>query len=363
MTLRDFFVIKHKGRIVASLCLIPLKWSIGGVPLKVAEMGCVATLSEYRHHGLQRRLVAEYHKRVAEEGYELSAIEGIPYFYRQFGYEYALPLLEETRISLNQIPDYKPKHKIRPLAASDISRAMQLLDRTQQKFYVRAIREEGIWRMQEKTGMVAEYNFESHVVEEKGETIAYFRTSENPETKELFLREITDLDETAAHTVLGFLKEIGKKQALETLVVQTSYLDLFTGYVTALGGVKQVPPYAWQIRITDYLRIFQKLKPLFEKRLASSAYCRTTETVNFNFYRFTVQMTVKDGVVTDVQRLESSEDRTIRFNPIVFTQLLLGHRSREELEAVYPDCIVRLSHRQLVDVLFPKLPSYIHTAY
>ncbi|MEM3459050.1 MAG: GNAT family N-acetyltransferase [Candidatus Bathyarchaeia archaeon] len=100
MTLKNFLVIKHHDKIVATLNLISVEWSIGGIPLQVAEMGQVATLAEYRHRGLQRRLVEEFHKQAAEQGYDLCAIEGIPYFYRQFGYEYALPLLEETKLGV-----------------------------------------------------------------------------------------------------------------------------------------------------------------------------------------------------------------------------------------------------------------------
>jgi N-acetylglutamate synthase-like GNAT family acetyltransferase len=65
MMLEDHFVIKHKNCIVACLNLIPEKWSIGEIPLKVAEMGCVGTLPEFRHRGLIRTLVNEFHKRVA----------------------------------------------------------------------------------------------------------------------------------------------------------------------------------------------------------------------------------------------------------------------------------------------------------
>jgi N-acetylglutamate synthase-like GNAT family acetyltransferase len=57
MTLDDFFVVKHRGMIVAGLCLIPSEWSIGGIRVKVAELGCVGTLSEYRHQGLQQKLM------------------------------------------------------------------------------------------------------------------------------------------------------------------------------------------------------------------------------------------------------------------------------------------------------------------
>lgn len=104
--------------------------------MKVAELGCVATLQEYQHQGLQRRLMAEYHERVSEQEYDLCAIEGIPYFYRQFGYEYALPLDEQIRIRLDEILKYASAHAIRPFACGDISGAIQLFARAQKKFYV-----------------------------------------------------------------------------------------------------------------------------------------------------------------------------------------------------------------------------------
>lgn len=234
MMLEDHFVIKHKNRIVACLNLIPEKWCIGEIPLKVAEMGCVGTHPEFRHRGLIRTLVNEFHKRVATHGYDLSVIEGIPYFYRQFGYEYAIPLDEEITIRFDQIPDYELKH---------------------------------------------------------------------------------------------------------------------------------VSPYAWQIRVTEYVKLFKKMKPLFEKRLAESTYRYLTEKLNFNFRRHIVQMNVENGIVNDVQHLETNEDRTIGLNPLVFVQLLLGYRSRSEIEMIYPDFRIRPSHKHLIDVLFPKLPSYIHAAY
>jgi len=364
MTLSDHFVIKHRGKIVSCLNLIPVKWSIGGVPLKVAEMGNVATLPEYRHRGLIRRLVAEFHKRVADKGYDLSVIAGIPYFYRQFGYEYAIPIDEETRIKIDQIPDYEPKHNIRPFNDEDIPKAMQLLKQTQQKFYVHSIRDEKIWRMQQKTLMASDPpRFEGYAVEGNEDIVAYFRIVDKPKDKELVLREVTDTDQLTARSILRFLKDTGKKRGHETLATMASHHDSFTEHIVSVGGMKQIPSYAWQIRVTDYVKIFKKMKPLFEKRLATSTYWHLIEKLYFNFRHYTVQMTVEDGKIIDVQRLETNEDRTIGLNPLVFTQLLLGHRSRQELEAIYPDFRIRPSHKHLIDVLFPKLPSYIHAVY
>jgi len=363
MTLNNFLVIKHHGKIVATLNLIPVMWSIGGIPLKVAEMGQVATLTEYRHRGLQRRLTDEFHKKAAEQEYDLCAIEGIPYFYRQFGYEYALPLLEETKIRLDQIPDYESNITLRPFTAEDIPKAMQLLAQSQKKFYVHVLRDEKIWKMQQETGIASGNKFEAYALEKDGNMLAYFRITERPEEKALFLQEASDVDLYTSKVVLSVVKNIGKQHGLEALVSQMSYYDPLTQQLVNLGATQQNPPYAWQIRVTDYAKVLQKMKPLFERRLAESMYCHLTEKLNFNFRRYVVQITVEDGLIKDIRRIESSEDRTIGLNPLVFVQLLLGHRSRQELEITYPDFNVRPSHKHLIDTLFPKLPSHIHAAY
>jgi hypothetical protein len=326
-------------------------------------LGCVATLPEFRHLGLQRRLANEFHKQAKEQKYDLCAIEGIPYFYRQFGYEYAVPLNEETRIRLDQIPDYESSLNVRPLTEKDIPQAMQLLKQSQRKFYVHTVRDEPIWRMQQQTGLDSESRFDGFAVEKNGDMAAYIRISNKPEDRQLILREATDADYPTNKAILKFLKDTGKQHGFETLLSNISYVDSLSQLLVAFGAVQRIPPYAWQVRITDYVGIFHEMKTLFERRLAASAYCRLSEKLHFNFRSYTVEVTVEDGSVTGVQRLESSEDRTIGLNPLVFTQLLLGHRSRSELEMIYPDFGIRQSHKHMIDVLFPKLPSHIHSPY
>ncbi len=52
----------------------------------------VATDARYRNRGLVRALFEMIHARSSAEGHLVQAITGIPYFYRQFGYEYVLDL-------------------------------------------------------------------------------------------------------------------------------------------------------------------------------------------------------------------------------------------------------------------------------
>ena len=362
MTLKNHFVIKHHGKIVATLNLIPSEWSIGGILLKVAEMGNVATLPEHRNRGLIRTLVNEYHKEVVNQGYDLSVIEGIPYFYRQFGYEYAIPLDEEIVIQLERLPSQESIPEIRPFTDKEIPKAMKLLAETQSKFYIHSVRDEQIWKMQQETGLTDGHVFEGYAVEENGEMTAYFRLSRKPEQKQLVLREASDTDRRTIETVLSFIKEVGQKNGFETLLVRTSCCDPLTRHLVALGA-EQRTPYAWQIRVTDYASMFRKMKPLFEERLATSSFHNLTERLNFNFRRYVIQTSIENGVIPEIQRLETGKSCPIGLNPLVFTQLLLGHRNGHELEMNYPDFHVQDTHKQLVDVLFPKLPSYIHDAY
>lgn len=363
MTLKNHFIVKYHDSVVACLILIPVDWSIGKVQLKVAEMGIVATHPEYRRRGLMLKLISEYHRILDEQGYDLSAIEGIPFFYRKFGYEYALPLDEETTIPVDNIPDFESTQVVRYFEEKDVPHAMRLLAQNQKRFYVHSLRNEQIWRMQEDTGISGGDKFQGYVVEKGREVIAYFRIREKREDNQLVLRECSDADESTGRTIVGFLKKKAKEGDLSTLAAHTSYDDPITDCLVSLGGAKRVPPYAWQIRIMDYEGIFRKMKPLFQERLDNSSYRNLTETVTFNLHWYTVKMSITNGEIVSIDRSTTMERSKIWLNPLVFPQLLLGYRDRHELQMFYPDFIVRDSHKQLVDVLFPKLPSYIHTAY
>lgn len=242
MNLKNFYVIKDKDRMVSTINLIPVTWSIGGICLKAAEMGHVGTLPEYRGRGLIRRLIDEYHKEAQRQGYDIAVIEGIPYFYRQFGYEYAIPLLEETKIRLDQIPEWKSKIKIRPFAEKDIPTAKTLLEQSQKKFYVHSIRDETIWKMQQRTKIASDPEpFQDYAVKEQGKMIAYFRIRAIANEKELLLTEIAEVDQLAAQAVLSFLKNCGNQHNLETLSTNISYEEPFAEYLVCLGATKRVP--------------------------------------------------------------------------------------------------------------------------
>ncbi|MEH1130846.1 GNAT family N-acetyltransferase, partial [Micromonospora sp. CPCC 206061] len=88
----DFLVAEDSatGRPVASLVGLRQDWNLTGVRLPVAQIELVGTAPEHRGHRLTERLFASLHQRYAAGDAPIQMIEGIPYFYRRLGYDYAL---------------------------------------------------------------------------------------------------------------------------------------------------------------------------------------------------------------------------------------------------------------------------------
>ncbi|MCX6649729.1 MAG: GNAT family N-acetyltransferase [Candidatus Bathyarchaeota archaeon] len=359
MTSRNFFALWDGDLMVATLNLIPMTWSLGGITLKVAEMGVVGTHPEYRHRGLQRQLNVEFDRRVGEGGYHLAAIEGIPYFYRQFGYEYSVPLDEWAAIPLDKLPTGDVSG-ISPLKPNEISRAMSLLEATQRKHLVHCIRSREEWETQEKSGIVGEHPSKTYAVRNKGKIIAYFRAS--VEDKTVLLHEITETDKATSVIVAAFLRRLGEENGASELVSRESYVEPFDEYLFSLGTSKR-RPYGWQMKVVDPYRVLERIAPLFEERIRNSPLKGYSGTVPLNLYGVTVTLTFQNGAVTGVEQSPSEQKGDILVNPRVFPKMLLGYRSLDELEAEYPDVRIKPEYRPIIDILFPKGSSHIHTTY
>jgi hypothetical protein len=69
------------------------------VVLPAGQVELVATHRDYEGRGLVRALMAWAHERSESRGHVLQAMIGIPYFYRLFGYEYAIDIPRARRLA------------------------------------------------------------------------------------------------------------------------------------------------------------------------------------------------------------------------------------------------------------------------
>ena len=90
--LESCLVVAHGERIVSTATLLKETVRIGGVEIPTGQVELVATASDHEGRGLVRALIDEAHRRSAARGDLLQVMIGIPYFYRQFGYSYAIPI-------------------------------------------------------------------------------------------------------------------------------------------------------------------------------------------------------------------------------------------------------------------------------
>ncbi|SMD11472.1 GNAT family N-acetyltransferase [Lentzea albidocapillata] len=119
-------VADDDGRIVSTLTLMDETVMLAGLDIPAGQVEQVATDTEYEGRGLVRQLMSWAHDRSAERGHLLQFVMGVPYFYRQFGYTYSIPV-KQTR-PLATRPEAVAGHTIRRATEADIPVLNRLQD-------------------------------------------------------------------------------------------------------------------------------------------------------------------------------------------------------------------------------------------
>jgi GNAT superfamily N-acetyltransferase len=360
---------ERTGEVVSSLCLIPWKIRYEDITLKAGEMGIVATLEAYRHRGLVRAQAARHAELLRENGFDLSHIQGIPYFYRQFGYEYAMPLIGGWHVELRQIPDAPDAApgKVRPYAfrqatLDDLPLLMQFYDQAATDLAIHTVRDEAEWRYLFGPSMRTEMVAETWLVSQGRAPIGYLRIPHHGFGEGLVVNECSRLAVDAALAALRHLKSLSvdrSKPYIRLCLPQDSTLVQAARY----RGAHDQGYYAWQIKLVDVGQLLRRLAPALERRIAASPFAGLTRDVCLNLYHEAFEMRFRAGKLSKVVPLGFSDRGGIRVPPLLLAPLVLGYRSREELAQAHHDFSVWGEWQHLVDVMFPKMPSFLYTIY
>jgi len=355
---------ERSGQVVSSLCLIPSTWSYGGVRIPAGEMGIVGTLEEYRRRGLIRAQVALFKRRLRQRGCLLSHIQGIPYYYRQFGYEYALPLEGGLRLELRHVP-IPPDGSItfRPATPEDAPILSRLYDAAAADLDIHAVRDEATWRYVLTRSAGTEMEREIWILQDRaGQVAGYVCAPKVHFGDELTVNEVSRLGFDGAVATLHHLKTLARERDKPGLRLTLPAGCTLMRLARSLGA-HDLGTYAWQIHVPDVAALLRALGPALERRIAASALAGLTRDVDLDLYRETVRLRFRSGALAEVTDLGFTGGGSIQIPPPQFTPLLLGYRTREELHATHPDLRIAPAWRLLVDTLFPKTTSFLYTAY
>ena len=376
---RDFAVVEdpRTQTIVASTCLLGYTAEYDGIPFAFGRPEVVATLPEYRNRGLIRALFALIHARSEARGDLVQGITGIPYYYRQFGYEYALSLEIRTTIYFPAIPELKQDtpepYVLREASVEDIPTIQRMERREQAGALVTTPVGEDYWRWI-LTGMHPDAPERWRVLliaDANGRAVGYVRLMPRRWSPEVVVHGLS-VDEGVALTgvVPSLLRGVrGLAETIRPVRPETPPAGAVTLLVRdghpvreALGDIRVVTgpyPYPWYIRVPDLPRFVSLLTPALERRLAASAQAGYTGELTLDCYRGGLRLVFDAGRLTTVDEWQRPawDEGKAGCPRLVFLQLLFGHRSLHELRTIYPDVWAEGDAGPLLDVLFPKRPS------
>jgi hypothetical protein len=380
----DFTVIEETitGRIVSTMNLISQTWSYEGIKFGVGRPELVGTLPEFRNRGLVRLQFEEIHKWSAARGEMVQAITGIPFYYRQFGYEMALDL-DGRRFGYEaQLPRLRDgeteSYTIRAAQESDLPFIERLYDRTQERSMIGCERTLEMFRYE--LAAQDHHCWLNCIIEDKrsspvdaaGEPIGFFRHPAYNHSNSMVAGRyelkpgVSWLEVTPG--VVRYLWAKGQEYAKRDGGICTSFGFLLGASHPAYEALKdRLPtirdPYAWYLRVPDLRGFLGHIQPVLEKRLSESIAAKHSREVRLSFYRTGLRMVIEHGKLTAIESWKPTPKAggDAAFPGLTFLQLLFGYRSLDDLKYAFADCWCDPEDVGiLLDILFPKKLSNVY---
>lgn len=377
----DFTVVvdtNDSNRIVSSLNLISQTWAYDGIPFGVGRPELVATLPQYRRRGLVRMQMEMVHALSAGRGELVTAITGIPWYYRQFGYEMGLNLGGSRQLFWarpgNSEKVAEEPYRIRPATAEDIPLLGELYRTHLGNSLITRPRDEAQWQYEMFTTHPESFwVIKPQLIETlEGRVVAYVTWDE---TGTAFgIREFGVLPGHSWRAVGRFVvRHLGRtvdarnetRPPAKKLTNITFNLGEAHSLYEALGPdlERQIRPYAWYVRVPDIPAFLRHISQALERRLAASVLAGHTGTLKINLYQSRFTLVWEDGRLKEVGEDYSYnrlEDGDALFPEWTFLQLLFGYRSIDELILSYADLYTNSNEALvLLRALFPRRPSQV----
>lgn len=374
----DFTVVvdeNKRGKIISSMTTISQTWAYDGIPFGVGRPELVATDPDYRRLGLVRAQFEVIHAKSAARGELVQGITGIPWYYRQFGYEMTLALhggrdFYWSRPGNTSKVDEEAYH-LRPATEADLPLLQRLhatcfADLLVTRIWDEAQRRYELFQAHRETPGARHVQL---VETTTGETVAYVEYRQWGSA--FVVRELGVLLGHSWRAVCLFLTRILKVQADELnqtreKPVDRIYFEFGVAHPTyeALGRQleEQRPTYTWFIRVPDVPAFLRHLAPALNKRLAASAMAGHTGALRLSFYHSQLALRFEQGQLVTVEPYEPGHffDCDAFFPDLTFLHVLFGHRSWEEIRHLRADCYPLNSDTAvLLNILFPKRPSRV----
>lgn len=370
---RSYVAFEDDGGInpISALFYLHTPMRYGSVSIPTGELGIVATHPDFRNQGHSRTLTDLFLDDCRKRGIVLVIIEGIPWFYRQFGFTYAIPMIHQ-RWNVTQIPPMESERgswSVRPATHSDCEQMVAWFQKGNQHLALCTEKSLTLFRTQMEgyESEVVKKNF--FILEKDAVAEGYFCLNAGKESLEMV--ELSNaLPFEAYKTTLMYLKSIIEDyQDTEGISIQlprshTLYLYLRTiGNSETVSSVNHPPiPYRWQVQILDMTAFLRAIHPVLERRVSESELCEESVSFELNTFKHLYDVQIAKGRIS-IEEKTWKPTWDLNLPPDIAPKVLLGDCSFEELQRFSPDVHATNRLRPWIQVLFPKVESHFFQNY
>jgi len=367
------------GRALSTLCRIPTVWTFRGcraeVHLPAAELSIVATAEDSRGLGLSSLLARHYEKESLARGFTISTIEGIPYYYRRFGYEYAAPLCIQLRLGPGLMPRPGNEHdswrpgkelippesrpvdfagiKLRCAGPADRAVLARLYDASMAGFSVCGKREAGVWDYLLGPGAKgAETGLRRLIASIGGRDVGYLGLGVDGFGPGYAIIEAaidSALPETTRRRVAGaFLAEAEREResrGAAHLVISVPRSNEVSALALEYGADDRWD-YGWQVKVIDPLGFLRTIAPVVEARLAESNWRGQPYSLSVGLFGRTLRIDWDGARLVVAEGAPGQESsgagaaESCSIPPELLSPLVLGYRSIAEIRSLRHDLSV-----------------------
>lgn len=349
-----------ENTIVSSICLSPMDWQIEDRILPVCEMEFVGTLEKYREKGFIKILNELYEKIMEKNGYLLSFIKGIPFFYRSLGYEYVSTLDERVAIPVSKIPTKKFKTTtIRKADINDIPFIESRYNQFHRNFYIFSKFDPECFKFMY---LREEYNSEvrsTYIIDEVGVANNYFSFGMSYDNRNYEIVS-PDLTKNEMIKLLQFIKTLGNYNENDIITLSVSEHSSLFSYIISLGG-KPVSTYGWQVKIPNLKILLIQIREILENRIHNSKFKGLTKNIRISNYHETTLLDFNEGKIEKIEvkkEYPNPEITDLMIPGALLFKLILGDRTIDEINYIITDAIVKNLTKSLIDTMFPKKKSF-----
>lgn len=382
----DFAVVEDTGQqqLVAATNLMNQVWSYAGIPLPVGRPEVVATEAGQRQRGLIRAIFELIHARSAARGHLVQGITGIGYYYRQFGYEYALDLGGGYSLPFSAIPARSLQTpepgtlwvQLRAATLDDLPHLLTLYEQEHAHSLVTAQIDAEYWRFLLSGSLSCDPDSgwrTEIIVDREEQVLGYVLLHPKLWGPALSVRGLMVKPGASLHALLPDILRAIQAEALLLPVApgdpQPNSLSLELGRSHPVYAafsedliVHYNRPYAWYVRVPDLLALIRRIAPVLEQRIAASVLVGYTGEIKIDLYRDGLRLAFQNGQLHAAEPWQAplwNGAADAAFPPLVFLQLVFGHRSLEQLRDAFPDVRADGEHQILLQTLFPAQPSLV----